>query len=614
MKHSLLSFTILLVLVNISSIVYSQRSPEKFGQIKKSNFIMTVCPIDSNAHAYYIFDYGNSYFQYADKTIRSNEAESSRKGFQLFFKRHFRIKIADKQGLSWANIEIPLYHAKDKEIVTSIKARTYNLENGKVVKHKLSKKDIFTEETSKHWNTKKFAMPGVREGSIIEIEYTIKSDYYFNLRSWYFQSSIPALQSEYHVKVPEYFTYNQTQKGYLPIQHDTDETQNAITITYYQSASGVKVNEQKSTNTIEFKENIFNYYAKNIPAFPLEEYLKTADNYLAKIEFELNYTKFPNSKINSYTTNWDKINRNLLKNEQFGKQLSRSVYSDKEIDALKQANKDEYALLNAALNYAQKHFTWNKQNSIYVTNSLHKAYKQGNGNCADINLNLVVLLRELGFKADPIVLSTQQHGFIHPAHPSISSFNYVIASVQLDQKNYLLDATDPNANINLLPIRCLNDKGRTVNETGGDWVNLMDYKPYSRIDIISINLDDSLKLKGTKRIRLKDYALYQHNSKLQKFNSFDQYKKAFKKDHKNFKIEDMKISTKNTLKNTLDISYKFKQTKEITQSSDLIYFSPVLMPFISKNPFKLEERKYPIEYNYPLSSKQIYSLTIPEGY
>ncbi|MBK7030401.1 MAG: hypothetical protein IPH45_14910 [Bacteroidales bacterium] len=43
----------------------------------------------------------------------------------------------------------------------------------------------------------------------------------------------------------------------------------------------------------------------------------------------------------------------------------------------------------------------------------------------------------------------------------------------------------------------------------------------------------------------------------------------------------------------------------------MYFFSPVYQPFISENPFKLEIREYPVEFNYPVTIQQIYSIRIP---
>ena len=152
MKIKLLSIATLLLLIAISTHICAQKTQMKFGKINIENLEAKQCPIDSNAHAYFIFDYGNAYFEYAETRLSSSDFEGSRKGFQLFFTRHFRIKILDNQGFSWGNVEIPLYHDGEEEEVKKIKAYTYNLVDGKIIESKLSRKDINKETTSMNWN------------------------------------------------------------------------------------------------------------------------------------------------------------------------------------------------------------------------------------------------------------------------------------------------------------------------------------------------------------------------------------------------------------------------------------------------------------------------------
>jgi len=611
----IIKIVLLIFFTNISIILFSQKPPQRFGKISVEQLKNNICPIDSNAHAYFIFDYGNSYFQYAETKIRSNDA-GDRKGFQLHFKRHFRIKIVDNQGFSWANIEIPLYRRdEDEEKITKLRAFTYNLENNKIVKTKLEKKDIYNEETSKYWITRKFAMPNVKPGSIIEIEYMVLSDFYFNLQEWYFQKTIPVLQSEYHVFIPEYYNFNQTQKGYLPIKRESDSKQKEIKIAYEQKARVSVVREQNyTTNTYKYREDIYHYYAKNIPAFTIEEYLRTEENYLSKYEFELYYTKFPNSTMKYYTTSWEKINKNLVNSYNFGRELNKTSHTKSDVETLKKLNQNDFSLLNSTFNLLKNKMAWNGYNRKYVTTSLSKAYKEGEGSCADINLNLVILLRELGFEAYPVILSTQEHGIIHPAHPSISRFNYVIAMAKLGNDTLLMDATDPHSEINLLPIRCLNDKGRIVNNTGGGWITLMDYKSFSFVESYKLDVNKDLSINGINQMKLNNYALYRYKKQIEKYNDTTEYKESLEKEIKDYKIHKLDVTNPDTIQENMKISIEFTQNNYIEQSNDIAFFKPVYQAFVSKNPFKLEKRDYPVEFNYPYLVQQIYTISIPDNF
>ncbi len=75
----------------------------------------------------------------------------------MVFDKHTRIKIFSKEGYEWADEEIFLYHSPSstgKEIVGLLKGVTYNLEDGKVVKAKLTGKSIFDEKYDNENNDK----------------------------------------------------------------------------------------------------------------------------------------------------------------------------------------------------------------------------------------------------------------------------------------------------------------------------------------------------------------------------------------------------------------------------------------------------------------------------
>ncbi len=510
---------------------------------------------------------------------------------------------------------VPYYaEGKDEEKVTDIKAVSYNLENGKIVKSKLDKDNIIKEKTSENWYKIKFALPNVKEGTIIEVKYSIISDYIFNLREWAFQSTIPILESAYKVWIPEYFFYNQTQKGYFPITTEKDSKFTKLTLTYIQEDMSMsRKGHASSSNTFEYREDMFFYRAKDVKAFPDDEYVKTIDNFLTKIEFELNHTKYPNQPIENYTSTWESVNEKLMDNEYFGKALKSGGHLDDATAQLKQSGLTGISLVNAAFGMVKSKMAWNSINSKYVENSLRKAWKDGAGNCADINLNLVALLRQLGFSSNPVILSTRNNGIIHPAHPSMSRFNYVIALVNLDGKQYLLDATDPNAEINLLPVRCLNDKGRIVNEVKGDWINLMDYKPYILNSRYELTLDDALNLKGKALLQFKDYGAYSYRKDIKKVGEAD-YLKEMENEYKNTTLENLTINGLDSVNKLLSINFDLTKKTNINKTDSLIFFSPAFFAYVENNPFKAETREYPVEMKYPYTIYQTNVITLPENY
>lgn len=611
-----ISFILLLILAS-TIMLFAQKPPEKFGKISDHIFDITLCPIDSSAHAWFIFDFGKTDFRYGSTTVRENDPSSGRKGFEMYFERHYRIRILDNTELDWANIEIPIYHDREgsEEEVVKFKAVVYNRENNKINKAKANYGDMIKEAKNDYWDIMKCALPNVKAGSVIEVNYMVKSDFYFNLSSWEFQKSIPVLQSEYHVWIPEYFYYNPKQWGYYPIAIERDIRNKSMMITYYENndrLAQVGSNTTKYQQTVDYKEYVTDLYAKNVPAFPDEPYLTTPDNYISKVEFELAKVKFPGQTEKTYSKSWNNINDYFLNLSDFGDQLNHPRFLKDEVDKLLAAGYDTLDLMDAAFSRIKNHYTWNGMNSKYTTESLKSTYKSGSGNSADINLALVVLLRELGFKAYPVLISTRENGIIHPSHPSISSFNFVVATAKHNGEYYLMDATDPFSEANLLPTRCLNNQGWVVDNRVSGWLNL-ENGSLSKATNCNLEIKPDGTIAGKVKCTYNQYGAY-----------FERKDAAAEPDitgflEEKYETSNMKVSncTATGLEKTHEeVIYEFdvEITGYVTHAGNLMIFMPIIFDRWDENPFKIEKREYPVEFKYPLVEMYNMVVTLPEGY
>ena len=183
-----------------------EKSKVKFGKISPEDFQKKTYEIDSSANAVIIADIG------------STEIVGNPKGgFSLEFKTFRRAHILNKNGYDIARCrDLHLYRWQGgRRTDFVLKAYTYNLENGKVVETKLDvKESVFKEKIDKNCTIKKFTFPNIKEGSIIEYEYKLKSDFICNLQPWDFQGEYPCLWSEYNVSMPEFYYYVTLSQGY----------------------------------------------------------------------------------------------------------------------------------------------------------------------------------------------------------------------------------------------------------------------------------------------------------------------------------------------------------------------------------------------------------------
>ncbi len=203
------NISFLLVLLFIQTNLLAQDKLNiKFGKVAAQDFDIKSVLIDSSTNAVVVADVGNSKFI----------ANTSEFTFSVIFTEKKRIKIINKNGFDAATITIPLYVDDNNkaEKLSDLNAYTYNLENGKVVETKVGKSSVFTEKHSKNWIYNKFTFPDLKEGSIIEYSYSVKSDFFFNLQPWTFQGEYPVLWSQYKAGIPEFFKYVILSQGYQP--------------------------------------------------------------------------------------------------------------------------------------------------------------------------------------------------------------------------------------------------------------------------------------------------------------------------------------------------------------------------------------------------------------
>src|SRR3990167_6851576 len=141
----------------------------KFGKVSKEELQQTADPEFPEADAAIL---------YRNQSIKFNYVQG--KGFIQENEIYERIKIYNKEGFDYATKMISLYTNSEgsnsnDQMLKGLKAVTYNLEGDKILEDKLKKEGIFEENSNKYWKTTKFTMPNIKEGCIIEFEYTIQA-------------------------------------------------------------------------------------------------------------------------------------------------------------------------------------------------------------------------------------------------------------------------------------------------------------------------------------------------------------------------------------------------------------------------------------------------------
>lgn len=591
---------IVLLFVLFSWALNAQKAPFKFGKVPMEQMQMTHYEADTSANAVVLGDFGITSFNYSD----------SKKDFQLEFERTRRIKILKKEGYEHANVEIYLYiKGSDKEKLTGLKAITHNLENGKIVETKLKDDGIFEEAYNDNTNILKFTFPNIKEGSVIEYNYRIVSDFTFNLQDWTFQSTVPTVISEYRVRIPEFFHYQQQVQGYLGLDNVERKTVQENFTIKYESLPQIGGSIERGQYTVPSLSKETRYIMENVPAFEVEGYTANPYNYLSKINFELATIKYPERPIIEIMGSWASLNKSFLESDGFGSQVNGSGYlKDDVTNVIASVSSDEQKIAKI-YDYVKSNIEWNGYNSKFASMPFKKLLDKRTGSSGDINLLLVSMLKKAGINANPMLISTQHHGMVVEAFPISNQFNYVLCYVEIGDKYLLLDATDRSLPFNVLPTRCLNGRGFVISETNYGWRQITTPSSSSRMSA-NLVMDSVGNAMGT--ILASKTGYYANSARKQIWKSKEGYvldtETKFGMEFNNSKFTGLDT-----------IAEPFKEEHEVileneVSGASLIYFNPILHGKFDKNPFKLEDRKYPVEFGYPFDELFYLNLQLPTNY
>ncbi|TAI46899.1 DUF3857 domain-containing protein [Flagellimonas allohymeniacidonis] len=552
----------------------------KFGSVTKEELMEKEFLHDKSASAAILYKHRNSYL------LTTND------NTQLITEIFERVKIYNKDGFEYATKEISLYkNRSSEEKVKKIKAVTYNIVDGKVKEWELEKDAIFETEVSYNYNQVKFTMPNVQEGSVLEFSYKVISPFIWNIDEFRFQYDIPVYRMKAEIRTPKGFRFKQTPKGYY----------NVYPKTY-----------TKVDNRIGMDVVVNEYNIQNMPAMKAESYVDNIHNYRLGVFFELVSVELP-GLFRSYAQSWGDVAKTIGGSNDYKNELDKTKSFDAEIDALLEGETSQLAKMKTIFKYVKQNITWNGLDGKYFYNGLKKTLKEKKGNAADINLLLVAMLRYAGVDANPVIISTKEN--LIPFFPTIDRLNYVIAYAVIGDKPYFMDATDEFSDINVLPVKDYNWKGILIDNNRKVWkrIDLLSPGVSSNMYSIAIDLSEDGTSEGNCRARFNRHSAMNFRTGY-KSQDMESYLSAKESMYADIEIEAYQAKNADGYVGPVSESFNFYNDYGADNIDGKLYVKPLSFLMMEENPFKIEEREYPVDFGYPFKDVYMVKLNIPEGY
>jgi len=543
-----------------------EKSPVVFGKVSAADFVIPV-GVDTAADAVVISDVGIKTFE-----LRTYSPYA----WDGYLQHIKRILILKKRGFEAATVTIPLevFRSQSDEII-GLKAATYNLEGGRVVKTELDKNGIFKISVSENWTAERFTFPAVREGSIIEYTYTQTSPFVLNNHSWALQSIYPCLWSEYKATIPTLFSFSIVKQSALPFCIETAESS--------QAALGPGAGVGKT----------FHWAVKDVPAMKVEPFTTTVNNYLARVDVRISGLQtFRNANVYDPSTR-----RTFAWNE-----------------SIKVGAQDDLTKARRIYANVRDNFACNTRPGCLMTNTLKSVYMARGGSIAELNLLLTAMLDHEKLRASPVVLSTRSNGFINELMPQATQLNYVVCKLQLGGESYYLDASDRNLSFGQLPLECYNGYDVVVDTTVNPLENALsaDSVTEKKKIVVYLTNGDHGGLDGS----VQSYPGIAEAAEIRKKMKEQGGEKNFREELAgglaDQTISDFEIDSLKMPDEPLVISYSSYLASDST--AERFYFTPMLVGRMAVNPFREAERTYPVEMPYARDENYILTMDIPRGY
>lgn len=285
-----------------------------------------------------------------------------------------RIKIFNETGRDYATVTIP-YHRQEK--ISDIRARVI-LGNGETVDMKANTvADL--PGPDRYGKIKKFTIPGVEDGSIIEYQYKTTSENIFYLYPWFFQGYDYTLSSTLTLTVPEEFQY----KG-----------------------SFVNLDQQPETSQerwIDGRGTTYTWTVRNLPGVPEEPFSRPVHNRRGGMSFT--WVSFNNSWGRyALLEDWKDVDR--IYRDVYESRMARRGAIPAVVDSLTTGIADPFEKVARIFDYVQRNIRYTPMSFIGSTDNYSgMILARKRGESIDMTVLLCTMLDQAEIRAHPAMIA-----------------------------------------------------------------------------------------------------------------------------------------------------------------------------------------------------------------
>lgn len=542
------------------SVLKGQTQP--FGVVDTADLKLTSCVFEKDANAMILFNACTAHYDYG----------------ALLLEHHIRLKIFNSKANDLGDISIDFPTNERIMGILDLKAETINLNNGKIEVTPLNKKDFYKRKLDKWTSRYTFSFPSLKPGSVLEYSYTQWINFTRVIPKWYFQGKLPVRFSE--IKV--------------------------VPLTGYTLTAHLHVKTEPVVNTDTLVT------MANIPSLPEEPFMDAYSANLQSVSFSYSHDAGGAIKT-AVKSNWTDIGRILIFGKGYGQQLKIKLKGEEQI--IEQAkNLEPKEKIDFIFKKVQELMVCYDNDNLFAEQPVYDAWLRKKGNATEINLIVCRLLTQAGLVTSPMAVSTNPNRRIEQGDPQTEKFDRTVGYVTLNERNYVLDASEKDNKWYQIPFDLLNTYGLYMNveKPSTGLIMIEDNVPARDAIFVNAEVLPEGKMFGTTQISSFSY------NKIDKLLLYDKlgekkYTESLSRENNDLKIDSIKFQNKE--KDTIPLIQNITFKLNLPSSDDsYIYFNPNLFTGLNNNPFLSKDRFTNVDFkylnNYIISGR----YKLPQGY
>ncbi|WP_020403201.1 DUF3857 domain-containing protein [Gracilimonas tropica] len=554
-----------------------------FGDVQVADFFQYDQSYDTSASAIVLFDIGNVYFD-AD--------------YNVILNRHTRIKILNESGLKYADVQI-LFDRKVGQRVNDIKAASYLINQGELEERDIGRRDIYEEKLVDDIYEKKFTLPNVKKGSIIEYSYEKVMGNPFQMPDWEFHKEIPVAYSSIYMKIPWRFNYHLVFKG-------TDTLYTTRSGNYGGTAG------QNYYNYGDDRGYFVEITKEDLPPVKDLPFMDSRDDFISEVYTQLNYAYRDNGNKIEYLENWEQISDEIRKHPDIGKQRVNRAIREK-VKALTESATSDEQKITQIFDFVSANFEWNGLHRLYSEKGIIDTFKEKSGSSGDLNILLAKMLKEAGIKVYYGLTSTRDHGDVLLDYPIVNQFNNFIAVAEMDGYLIVLDATEGSRSLLLPPLKDLFQVTMVIKEDSYGWMETRPYQRSETREMLTYKINISGEAEATYTHTNVGYPAQLLRRKIEASGKQQITDEIFR-DLDPVTIDTVVTKGMENSNSTAVLYSKFYFDVFRDSLSEVSYLNPMLFLAEKENQFDSPKREFPVEFPYPLKQNKDVSITLPDGF